>query len=195
MATGSNTVSNVTTGKPKVGGAIFWAPIGTIIPIDTTTALDAAFVCLGYVSDDGVTNSSAPDTDSTKAWGGDLVLTTNNGRADTFEFTLIEAKNVNVLKRVYNSDNVSGDLSTGITVKVNSNDPEEGIWVIDEILRGNTAKRIVIPDGQVTDLDDITSTDGDPMGYDVTVTAIPDASGNTHYEYLKAASTTTSSGS
>ena len=182
----ANTVSNVTTGKPKVGGAVFWAPLGTtIIPTDTTTALDKAFVCLGYCSDDGVTNSSAPDTDTVKAWGGDTVLRPNKGRDDTFKLTLIEAKNPDVLKRVYNSGNVSGDLKTGLTVKVNSDDPEEGIWVIDMILRGNTAKRVVIPDGQVTDLGDITSDDGDPIGYEVTVSAAPDASGNTHYEYLK----------
>lgn len=187
----ANTVSNVTTGKPKVGGAVFWAPLGSTIPTDTTTELDNAFVPLGYCSDDGVTNSSAPDTDTVKAWGGDTVLRPNSGRDDTFQFTMIEAKNTDVLKRVYNSDNVTGTLSTGVTVKVNSDDPEEGIWVIDMILRGNTAKRIVIPDGQVTDLDDITSNDGDPIGYGVTVSAAPDSDGNTHYEYLKDPTTTT----
>lgn len=187
----ANTVSNVTTGKPKVGGAIFWAPIGTTLPTDSTTALASDFVSLGYCSDDGMVNSSAPDTDTVKAWGGDTVLTTNNGREDTFQFTLIEAKNVDVLKRVYNSGNVSGTLSSGITVKVNSDDPEEGVWVIDEILRGNTAKRIVIPIGSVTDLGDINNTDGDPVGYEVTVSAAPDAFGYTHYEYIKAASTST----
>lgn len=189
----ANTVSNVTTGKPKVGGAIFWAPIGTTLPTDSMTALASDFVSLGYCSDDGMVNSSAPDTDTVKAWGGDTVLTTNNGREDTFQFTLIEAKNVDVLKRVYNSGNVSGTLSSGITVKVNSDDPEEGVWVIDEILRGNTAKRIVIPIGSVTDLGDINNTDGDPVGYEVTVSAAPDASGYTHYEYIKAASTSTTS--
>ncbi|MDD6666721.1 MAG: phage tail protein [Lachnospiraceae bacterium] len=185
-----NTVSNVTTGKPKTGGAVFWAPLGTTIPTDTTTALDKAFVCMGYCSDDGVSNSAAPDTDEVKAWGGDTVLRTNKGRKDSFKFTMLEAKNPDVLKRVYNSTNVTGDLKAGLTVKVNSEDPEEGIWVIDEILRGNTAKRTVIPDGQVTDLGDVESKDGDPIGYEVTVAASPDASGNTHYEYLKDPSTT-----
>lgn len=183
----ANTASNVTTGKPKVGGAIYWAPAGTTLPTDAVTALDKAFVSLGYCSDDGVSNSSAPDTDTVKAWGGDPVMTTNNGRPDTFQFTLIESKNVDVLKRVYNSGNVSGDLETGVTVKVNGEDPEEGIWVIDTILRGNTLKRMVIPNGSVTDLGDITYADGDPVGYEVTVTGSPDASGNTHYEYMKKA--------
>lgn len=189
----ANTASNVTTGKPKVGGAVFWAPTGTTLPTDATAALTEAFVSLGYCSEDGVSNSSAPDTDSVKAWGGDTVMNTNNGRPDTYQFTLIEAENVDVLKRVYNSENVSGTLDSGVTVKVNGNDPEEGVWVIDTIMRGNVAKRIVIPSGSITDLGDISYTDSDAVGYEVTVNCAPDTSGNTHYEYIKKATTTTTS--
>ena len=34
---------NVTTGKPKKGGAIFRAPLGTTLPVDAKSALDPAF--------------------------------------------------------------------------------------------------------------------------------------------------------
>lgn len=40
---------NVSTGKPKVGGAIFRAPLGTTLPTDATTALDAALSHLDIV--------------------------------------------------------------------------------------------------------------------------------------------------
>ena len=64
--------------KPKTTGAIWVAPVGSTLPTDATTALDAAFKCLGYASEDGVTNANSPDTDTVKAWGGDTVLTPVN---------------------------------------------------------------------------------------------------------------------
>ena len=68
------TVANVTTGKPKVAGAVFVAPTGTTLPTDATTALGTAFKELGYVSEDGVTNNNSPESENVKAWGGDTVL-------------------------------------------------------------------------------------------------------------------------
>ena len=95
-----NNAKNVTTGKPKVGGAVFRAPLGTAIPGDAVSDLDQAFKNLGYISEDGVTNSNSAETDSVKAWGGDTVLEFEKERPDTFEFTMIEGLNVEVLKMI-----------------------------------------------------------------------------------------------
>ena len=70
----AETVTNVTTGKPKTGGAAYYAPVGTTLPTDTAGTLDTKFKALGYISDDGLTNTNAPDTDTVSAWGGDTVL-------------------------------------------------------------------------------------------------------------------------
>lgn len=182
-----STVANVTAGKPKLGGAIYRAPIGTALPTDTSTALNAAFKQLGYVSDDGLTNSNNAEYEDIKAWGGDIVLSTQTEKADTFQFTLLEVLNTDVLSAVYNSANVTGTLATGITVKANSTEAEEAEWVVEMVLRNGTLKRIVIPRAKITELGDITYTDDDATGYEVTITAYPDNTGNTHYEYIKTA--------
>lgn len=177
--------NNVTTGKPKVGGAIYRAPIGTELPTDATTALNVAFKEMGYVSDDGLTNANSPDTDSIKAWGGDTVMVVQKGKEDTFKGTFIEALNTEVLKMVYGDKNVEGDLSTGITVKANAEEAESFAYVIEMILRNKTLKRIVIPSAKVSDIGDITYSDEDVIGYETTLSASPDSTGNTHYEYIK----------
>ena len=184
----ANTATNVTAGKPKIGGAIYRAPIDTTAPTDATTALASAFVCLGYVSEDGLTNDNSPESEDIKAWGGETVLTVQTSKDDKFGFTLIEALNVDVLKTIYGDDNVTGTLETGITVKANTKDLTEYVWAIDMVLRNGAVKRIVIPNGKVAEVGTITYADGDAVGYETTLGTAPDAAGNTHYEYIKRAS-------
>ena len=178
------TATNVSAGKPKIGGAVYRAPAGTTLPTDASTALANAFVALGYCSDSGLTNSNSPETDAIKAWGGDTVMTIQTSKEDTFAFTLIEALNVDVLKAIYGDTNVSGTLSTGITITANSKEQTESIYVFELVMRGGAVKRIVIPSASLTEMGDVVYNDNDPVGYEMTLTALPDSSGNTHYEYL-----------
>ena len=180
----SNT-ANVSTAKPKVGGAVYSAPLDTTLPTDATTELDTTFKSLGYISEDGLTNENSPETESIQAWGGDTVAVVQTLREDTFSYTLIEATNVDVLKEVYGQGNVTGTLETGIEIKANSKDLEEHCIVIDMILKGGNLKRVVIPNGKVSEVGEISYADADAIGYETTVQAIPDAEGNTHYEYIQ----------
>ena len=58
------------------------------------------------------------------------------------------------------------------------------------ILRGNIAKRVVIPRGKVSEMGDVVYKDNEVIGYELTITCLPDSDGNTHYEYLKSPAVT-----
>lgn len=177
--------TNVSVGKPKIGGAIYRAPAATTLPTDAITELNAAFKQMGYISDDGVTNENSVESDDIKAWGGDTVQTLQKEKTDTFKFTFIEALNLEVMKAVYGDANVTGTLADGVAIKANSAEQEACCWVIDMILNGKVMKRIVVPNGKVTEVGEVVYKDDEAIGYETTVKAMNDTDGNTHYEYMK----------
>lgn len=178
-------VNNVTYGKPKVGGAIAVGDLTAVLPKNATDKLDVSLKELGYISEDGLTHQNETETEEIKAWGGDTVLTSLTGKTDAFQFTLIETLNVDVLKLVFGSDNVEGDLENGIKIKANIGQSEARSYVIDMILKNGVMKRIVIPNGVITETEDIEYKDDEVVGYGITVKALPDTEGNTHYEYIQ----------
>lgn len=181
-------VTQVTAGKPKVGGHIWRAPKGTALPTDAVATLNAAFKDMGYASEDGLTNSNSPESTVINAWGGTPVLTIQESKEDTFGLTFISAENLEVQKMVHGDDNVTGtDFSTGVSVSANAKELEEHAYVIDMIARGNIAHRIVIPQAKPTEIGEIVYSDTEALGYEVTLGCTADENGNTHYEYWKAA--------
>lgn len=177
-------IKRVTVAKPKKGGAAFRAPLGTALPADAVAALDEAFKSLGYISKDGLTNANNISRESVKAWGGDEVVYHGGKESDHFKFTLIEALNPEVLKAVYVDENVTGDLDKGIKVTVNNAEQPDCCWVFDMVHKGGVAKRIVVPCASVISVDEIAYKDDDVVSYAVTIAAMPDDTGNTHYEYM-----------
>lgn len=182
-------VNNVSYGKPLTDGAISTAPLGSSLPTDATTKLDTKFKSLGYVSEDGITNENSPESEKIKAWGGKTVLVSQTEKPDTYQFTLIEVLNLDVLKVVYGDENVSGTLKTGITIKANAKPMKARSFVIETLLNGDTIKRMVIPNGVISEVGEISYKDDEAIGYETTIECLPDKDGNTHYEYIKGAET------
>lgn len=176
--------TNVAAGKPAITGALSVAATSATLPTDATTALDAAFTGLGYIGEDGMVQTIERTVENIRAWGGETVLTSQTEFTETFQITLIEVLNPDVRSEVFGASNVTGTLATGITTKVTAEEMQDRAWVFDLVLHG-AVSRIVIPFGKVTEIGEVNYSDGDVVGYPVTITAFPDSTGVCSYEYTK----------
>lgn len=184
--TSKNNAANVSAAKPATIGGVYWAPIGTALPTDATTALPEAWKCFGYISEDGFTQETKREGEDVKAWGGEVVANNQTSYTDTFKLKFIEATNPEVLKLTHGADNVEGtSVDTGIHATANAKDLEEAAFVIDMVLKGNVAERIVYERAKLSETSEINYNDTDAVGYECTMTAFPGADGNTHHKYFK----------
>lgn len=183
----ANTVSNVVAGKPLATGGILIAPLGTTLPTNASTAPNASFVSAGYIGEDGVTENNGRSTEKIRAWGGDTVKVAQTEHTLTYTFTFIESLNSDVLKAVYGDSNVTTTAPTASTgtlqaVKVTSDVLPHKEYIF-EIRDGDAKIRIVVPDGQITEVGETTYSDAAAVAYQVTVECFPDSSGVKAYKY------------
>lgn len=171
----ANTTAFVSAAKPGIGGAIWTAPLGTPLPATASAPLAEAFESLGYLSDDGLKHNVNMSSQQTKAWGGDVVLSSQTDKNHTYVFSALESLNTTVMKVVYGDENVSGSLASGVTSKLNSQEVPERAWVFDEILRNGVLKRTIIARGKITTIAEITDSDNNPIAYNLTLQAMPDS--------------------
>lgn len=181
----------VTTGKPAIGGAVWVGDVDATLPEDAVTAIDETdFTDLGYCSEDGLKEQGEITTEDIKEWGGQVVDSDETEKKDKYQVTLIESTNPAVLKLVHGDENVTGDLENGITVKANAKAHQLKSFIVDMLLKG-AVKRVVLPCAKVTAIAEVVYKRGQAVGYQVTLTAYPNADGDTHYEYIKATATAT----
>jgi len=175
----ANSVSNVIAGKPNAAGGVWGGPLGSPVPTDATTALNAALKPYGYISEDGLTENIEASTEKIKAWGGDIVKVVQTDYSVSYTFTFIESQNADVLKAVFGADNVVTTAATTTAgtkhaVKRTSDILPHQVWVF-EVKDGDARVRVVVPDGQATLSGEITYVDGGVISYSVTVEAFRDA--------------------
>lgn len=166
MALNSANVQVAVSGEVLVGATSATAPTGTG---GTTTG----FTGLGYVADDGVTETRGRTSDDIKAWqNAATVRTVITDATLTYSFTLIETKKEAV--ELYYGSSVTQTSTEGSLVVVPANTGGRKAFVID-VVDGADLMRTYIPQGEVTDVGDKVYASGQPIGYQVTITAYPDA--------------------
>lgn len=181
MAQTTNDATNVGVGKPKVGGAVFIAPVGTKLPTDASSPLDPAFKCIGYISEDGITFTEERDSAEIAAWGGDTVSSTQTSYKENVSFTPIET-NPEVAKMEYGDDNVEVEAGK-MHIKHTAAPLPEKALVCETVPNEKTVTRYVAPRAKLTEKGDLALNDSDPLARECTFAALPGADGVTVHEY------------
>ena len=182
-----NVAANVVAGTPLATGGVLIGALTATLPT-TATAAPTGFTAAGYVGEDGVTESYDRSTEKVRAWGGDTVKVVQTEFGATYQFTFLETLNADVLKAVYGDANVTTTAATTTasqlhSVKVTGQTLPHKKFIF-ELKDGYAKIRIAIPDGQITEVGDITYSDAEVIGYQVTVEAYSDSSGVNAYKYL-----------
>lgn len=171
-------VNNAQNVRVATTGAVTFAKVGTALPLDAVTALAAAFKDVGYIGPDGVTQAIETDVTDITAWqNGDTVRKVQTSHDVTFQLVMLETNALSL--QVYYAD----ATATASAVKVTGAQSPHNVVVID-VIDEKHAIRIVLPDAQVTERGEIVYQNEEATGYDITLTAYPDAGGVKAYIYL-----------
>jgi hypothetical protein len=132
-----------------VTGLVYRAPLATAAPTTQATSLNVAFVDLGYIGEDGVTQTipGSGDANNIKAWqNGAIVRTVRTASDDlpTFSFVALET-NKTVVESYY-GQTVTQTATEGSLVVNSLTTRTHYSWVID-VVDGAELERIYIPDG------------------------------------------------
>lgn len=183
---------DVLIGAPeqKVTGAIKHAPLGTDMPLlsDITAeggvTLDPAFEGDEYVSEDGLTLSPSMSTSDIKDWSGSTVRKVLESFDGTLQWTMIST-NAGAMGVAFGAGYVDTEAATAehgaqMKVSLGAHLPEAQSWVF---LMKDGDSRIVIevPNGQITEVADVTFAANAAIGWQVTLACYPDENGECIY--------------
>lgn len=183
--------SKVLVGTPDqlTTGAIMCAPVGTKTPdLDDVTpksvTIDAAFKDTGYANSDGLSLTTDYSTSDVRAWGGALVRRILEEFTGEISWTMIQADE-NSFKMAFGDDYVevreaTADHGKQMKAAIGPHLPERKAWVF-KMKDGDARMLIVVPNGQVTALDEIAFNDTDPVGLAVTLSCYNDDAGESIY--------------
>lgn len=183
--------SDVRIGAPEQGvtGAIKHAPLGTAIPTladikKAGVTLNQAFAGNEYVSEDGLTLAPSMSTTEIKDWSGATVRKVLESFDGTLSWTMIST-NQGALSIAFGSNHVTAnaagtDHGAQVQAALGAYLPEEQAWVF--LMKDGDARIVIaVPDGQITEVGEVTFASNAAVGWNVTLSCYPDTNGNSIY--------------
>ena len=165
MALNSGNVRVAVTGTLSVGTAL------AVAPADGDAALGTGWADLGYFGEDGVTETRERSTNSIKGWqNADIVREVVTEAKLTFKGVMIETKKETV--ELYYGNTVAGATGSIVIIPAKTGGRQKSNL---DVIDGDEFIRTYIAAGEVTEVGDMVYASGEPVGYEVTITAYPDS--------------------
>lgn len=176
----------VGTADQQTTGAIAKAPIGTALPTDATTALGTGFVSGGYVSEKGLSLTPEYSTVDIREWNGGLVRRLKQFFDGTLNWEMLQT-DAESMKTAFGDGNVTvtaADTTHGnrMVIQLGKDLPERASWAFN-MKDGTNRVRIVVPDGQITTVGEVSFTSSAAVIWPVTLSTYPDENGVNLYIY------------
>jgi hypothetical protein len=185
----ANIIRDASLALVGINGGAWVGPLGTAQPADPAEAPTGAWLAIGAISEDGLTNGIEEDSESFTPWGlGSPFRTVVTSSVRTFSFTAWETNRPVVKSLQYRLDVATlvpdGEGVTTFAESANQA-PDRRSWLFD-VYDGDTWERFYIPEGEITEKADVTFQNGEMVGYEWTISTYPDASNNLVYHSYKA---------
>lgn len=183
-----NNTAEVSTIKGVAGGYLFFCPVDKVkdLPADYKTPLGDEWENVGFVSEEGMTESLDTEKgDATVDMSGDTILAAKpKSYSESIKFKLVSI-NGESYGLQYGHANVTVDDDTMTVLHRWSKAGEDLAMVADLVLKDGRPWRKVVSSGCVTNVDDLTLSNSDVVGREVTYAYNANSDGVSCTDYIK----------
>jgi len=174
--------SNATHARVGITGAIYAAPLGSTAPTDATSALAAAYLDMGYISEDGIEEAWDDSVSRFVAWQSATVIRSAvTDSVGTLKLTMLETKKT-TLEAFYRGSTITTPSAGNYKLAIKPLVSAPKAWVFD-VVDGARLIRTYIGNGEITERGSVMWANGEMAMYPVTLTFYPDANGDLAVKY------------
>ena len=167
-------------------GAVYQAAIGSTAPTDAKSALDSAFVASGYVGPDGLSMSISKSYTDILDWSQSQVRRALSSYTGRISLSIMQIDEQSA-KMMFGDDNVTHTAATTtasdqLKISIGSNMPPRKAFCFN-MKDGDARVRVYIPNGQVTEMGDISFVPNAAHMYPITIDSYDDGTGHSIYVF------------
>lgn len=173
---------NPTAVRVGVTGKVYVGPLGTALPEDVTTPLNAAFDSVGFISEDALVEQLNITTERLRAWQRPVGIRSLTTEVEwTFQFGMLETSPL-VLDLYYGGAETTVDAGVAETAILAWPTSVQRAMVI-EIEDGDVITRYAIPVVEIGDREEVNHTNTDGTIWGVTVNVMGSALDEMAFRY------------